>query len=177
MRRGLTLIELIVIVVIVIGVLVAPAAGGAEGARCRGAVRVHEQPQTTRLRDVTTTTTRTDHFPPGTLPNSVLPPEAAVELPRRPVFPIVECENCTTCSRKAEAWDSDRNVRPGGARSFRLYQCPYWIATNDYDANLVAAGTSRSRTTSASRAGCRRRDAPGRCTGQSASSATTARSR
>jgi hypothetical protein len=79
------------------------------------------------------------HFPLGTMPNPDLAPEQRFSF-HTVLLPFVEQEKLHSLLAKSEAWDSDRNVGLLGHKTYKLYQCPTWIAFHGYDANLVASG-------------------------------------
>jgi prepilin-type processing-associated H-X9-DG protein len=139
MRRGLTLIEVIVVVVIVIGVaiLLLPAVSKVRIASLR--VNCQNNLKQLGIACHNYASANNDHFPPGTLPNPVLAPEERLSF-HVPLLPYVENEKLYALLAKTETWDSDRNVGLVAHRAFKLYQCPYWLAINDYDANLVGSG-------------------------------------
>src|SRR5438045_2120192 len=67
-----------------------------------------------------------DAFPPGTMPNPVLPPEQRLSF-HVAVVPYVECDNLYKQIAKEEAWGSERNVGVMTNLTYRRYQCLEWF--------------------------------------------------
>jgi prepilin-type N-terminal cleavage/methylation domain-containing protein len=138
MRRGFTLIELVVVLLIllVLAALLLTAVPHVHRASARTMCQNNLKQLGLAVHNYHDTH---QHFPPGTLPNPALPPEQRLSL-HVVLLPYVEQERLYSLLAKGEPWDSDRNLGLLGHRTYKLYQCPMWIEFHGYDANLTASG-------------------------------------
>jgi hypothetical protein len=138
MRRGFTLLELVVILIIliVLAALLIAATPRVHRASARVMCQNNLKQHGFAVHNFNDTH---QHFPPGTVPNPDLSPEQRFSF-HAAVLPYVEQEKLYSLLARSEAWNSDRNVGLLAHRTFRLYQCPAWLEFHRYDANLTASG-------------------------------------
>lgn len=140
MRRGFTLLELIIILVIlaVLAALLFATVPHVHRTSARTMCQNNLRQHGLAVHNFNDTH---QHFPSGTLPNPDLAPEQRFSF-HVALLPYVEQEKLYLLLAKSEPWDSERNVGLLSHRTFRMYQCPAWIEFHRYDGNLTASGAN-----------------------------------
>jgi prepilin-type N-terminal cleavage/methylation domain-containing protein/prepilin-type processing-associated H-X9-DG protein len=131
MRRGFTLLELVIVLIILLaltGLLLSGVQKVREAAArmsCSNNLKQHGLA-------IWNYHDQHNHFPPGTMPNPALPPEQRLSF-HVAVVPYVECSNVYSRVAKDEAWDSPKNLAATEGR-YRIQQCPAWTSRNEQTA-------------------------------------------
>ena len=126
MRRGITLIELIIVaaIVVLLVALLLPAVQKVREAASRMSCTNNLKQHGIACDNYASTSG--GRFPPGTMPNPALPPEQRLSF-HVALVPYIESSPLYRMIAKDESWDSPANVRAltegGGAK---YYFCPSW---------------------------------------------------
>ncbi len=138
MRRGITLIELIIVaaIVVLLVALLLPAVQKVRESAARMSCANNLKQFGLACHNYHDTST---HFPPGTMPESILSPEQRLSF-HIVIVPYVECDNLYSSLALKEAWDSERNISVMAQRTYKRYQCPSWLGPKGPDASLAATG-------------------------------------
>jgi prepilin-type N-terminal cleavage/methylation domain-containing protein len=138
MRRGFTLIELIVVIVL-IAVLVALLLPATRTVR-RAATRVSCQNNLKQLGIAVHSYHDTrEHLPPGTAAGTNLPPDRRLSL-HAILLPYIEADNVFKQMKQAEAWDSDANRAAVTHYHQPIFRCQDWMTERGRGGASAASG-------------------------------------
>jgi len=140
MRRGITVINLLIVGVVLLGLLslLVPAINNTRRAAARMSCSNNLRQLGMGIDNYRDTH---DQYPSGTVPDTTLPPDERLNFHVQ-VLPYIEQHNLFKALNLKEPWDSPTNMKhaPSGGGCHGIYRCPDWSQERGYGTGKHASG-------------------------------------